>query len=425
MDYKLSTLPNSLRVLTVPMPSLESVTVTVWVKTGSRNEEKRLNGISHFLEHMVFKGSKKRPTAKDLAEAVDSFGGEQNAFTSKDWTSFYIKSGTGKVEEAIDVLSDMVLNPLIESEEIDRERGTIIQELAMNEDDPKTKIYDVFEEGAFSGNSLGWEIIGSQKSLTVMKRPDFVDYRSQHYYPQNMLVTIAGGISEKKGLNLSEKYFGGSKRSANKERLGKNFKVTQSKPRVNIRSKKSDQAHIIVGFMGNGRNYRNRYAQSVLSGILNGGMSSRLFMEVRERRGLAYAVLPAAERYSETGYYGAYVGTDPGKAEEALRVMLDQFYGMASGKYAIEAKELLKAKEYLKGHLALGLENTTAVNEFFGLQALFLPEILTPEDIYKKVDRVTVKDVVVEAKKLFVPEHLNLAIIGPYSSDGKFRKIIK
>lgn len=425
MDYKLSKLPNGLRVLTVPMPSLESVTVTVWVKTGSRNEEKRINGISHFLEHMVFKGSKKRPSAREISEAVDSFGGEFNAATSKDWTNFYIKSSVERAETAFDVLSDMVLEPVLDPEEIEREKGTIVQEIAMYEDTPLIKINDVFEELIFKASTLGWDVAGIPASVRAVKRKDFVAYRGVHYHPKTMLVTVSGGISEKKALDLARKYFGEVKDTKSKEFKAGTFKVKQNKPQVSLRTKKTDQGHVIVGFMGDGRGYKNRYIQSVLGSVLNGGMSSRLWIEVRERRGLAYAVKPASDRFQDVGYFGAYAGTDPSKTSEAVKIMLEQFYGIAGGKYPVGAEELKKAKEYIKGHIALSLEDTNAVNDYFGFQALFLPKILTPEEVYRKIDKVTADEVVAEAKRLFTPKHLNLAIIGPYSSDTKFREVLK
>jgi predicted Zn-dependent peptidase len=410
--------------MTVPMPSLESATVTVWVKTGSRFEEKRISGISHFLEHMLFKGSKKRPSAKAISEVVDSFGGEQNAFTSKDWTSFYIKSSTESIEMAMDVLSDMVLRPIIDPKEIEREKGTIIQEIAMYEDTPTVDIQNVFESLTFDGNPVGWDVAGSAKTVSAIKRDDFMRYRKIHYYPENMLVCVAGGVDQKRAKSLVEKYFSDFSSKKVKTPEFNAFKVSQTKPQLKIKTKKIEQANIILGFLGNGRGYKNRYVQTVLSSILNGGMSSRLFIEVRERRGLAYAVQPVSDRYQDVGYLGAYAGTDPKKAEEAIKVMLDQFYGLASGKFPVDKKELSKAKEYIKGHIALSLESTNAVSGFFGEQELFLPRVLTPDEMFGIIDRVTIDDVIAEAKRLFIPSKLNLAIIGPYKDENKWKKLL-
>lgn len=424
MEYKLHKLSSGLPLLIVPMPSLESATVTVWVNTGSRNENPRISGISHFLEHIVFKGSKKRPSAREISEAVDAMGGEFNAATSKEWTNFYIKAGKENLEKAIDVLSDMVLNPLIKEDEIEREKGTIIQEIRMYEDTPMMHIGDVFEELMFEGSPLGIDTAGSEKTVKNIKRRDFIAYRSTHYHPENMLVTIAGGVSEKEAVSLVEKYFKLPifKGSPFK---GGTFKVSQKAPRMKLQTKKSEQAHLIMGFTAEGRDYKGRFVQSLLSAILGGGMSSRMFIEVRERRGLAYSVRTSTERYREIGYMGTYAGVNVAKVDEAVSVILDQHYGLASGKYKVTKTELDKAKGYIKGGLALALEDTKDVTGFFGEPQLFGSEVLTPEEIFERIDKVTLEDINSEAKKLFVPERLNLAIIGPFKDKDKFVKLIK
>lgn len=425
MEYKLHTLPTGLRVMTIPMPSLDSVTVTIWVKTGSRNEEAKVNGISHFLEHMVFKGSQKRPTAKQISEVVDSIGGEFNAATSKDWTNFYIKSRSANLELAMDVLSDMVLRPLLKSDEIEREKGTILQEIAMYEDTPMMHIGDVFEELAFNGSPLGWDTAGKPATVKAIGREDFVSYRNLHYHPQNILVTVAGGVAEKKVLELVKKYFVGLDVFKGQAFKGQVFDGSYDGPKFKLQNKKSEQTHLILGFMGEGRGYKARFAQSLLSAILGGGMSSRLFIEVRERRGLAYSIRTSMDRYQEVGYMGTYAGVDVQKSSEAVKVILDQSYGLASGKLAVTKKELEKAKEFIKGHLALALEDTKDVSTFFGDQALFTPEeILKPEEIYGKIDKVTLEDIEREAKKLFTKNRLNLAIIGPYDKGDTFEQIL-
>ena len=426
MNYNINTLPSGLRVLTVPMSGLESVTVTVWVKTGSRNEEKGVNGISHFLEHMVFKGSRRRPSAKAISEAVDSIGGEFNAATSKDWTNFYIKARSGAIETAFDVLSDMVLNPLLDSKEIERERGVIIEEIAMYEDTPIMRIGDIFEQLAFKGNSLGWDTIGTSKTVKSIKKDDFLRYRNSHYYADNIIIAVSGGVSSKKVNELAKKYFSGLRKDKNSEKyLIKKFKVRKSEGRVLLYPKKKEQAHFILGFIGDGRGYKNRFAQGVLSAILGGGMSSRLFTEVRERRGLAYAVRTGFDRYAETGYLGTYVGVDPKKIEEAVKVTIDQYFGLSQERYKISPKEHKKAKEYLKGHLALALEDTKDVNVYFAEQALFVKEIITPEKVYKKVDEVSIEDVICEAKRLIKKDSMRLAVVGPYKNKSKFVKLLK
>jgi len=424
MNYKLQTLSNGLRVLTIPMPNLESATVTVWVKTGSRNEEEKVGGISHFLEHMVFKGSKKRPSAKEISSAVDAIGGEFNAGTSKDWTNFYIKTSVGNIETAFDVLSDMVLRPLLREEEIEREKGTIIQEIAMYEDTPMAKIGEVFENVIFGNNSLARDTAGTAESVKLITKNDFVSYRKMHYYPENMLVSVAGGVSETKAAELVKKYFEFTHSGSGIFKY-QSFQTKQKTPQIRLKTKKEEQAHFILGFLADGRKYEGRFAQGLLSAILGGSMSSRLWIEVRERRGLAYAVRTSIDRYSDIGYIGTYAGVDPGKVDEAIKIILDQIYGITTGIYPITEKELKDFKEFLKGHLALALEETKDVSAFFSDQVLFMDKILTPEEIFKKVDKVTIDEVNFEAGRLFVPSRLNLAVIGDYNDKDKFEKLLK
>lgn len=422
MNCKLNKLSNGLRVLTVFLPSMKSSTVTVWIKTGSRYETKQIGGISHFLEHMVFKGSKKRPSAREIAVVIDSIGGEFNAGTSKEWTNFYIKTRNEALPTAFDVLSDMVLNPLLKSEDIEREKGVILEELAMYEDTPMFKIGDIFENLIYKNNSLGRDIIGTKNSIKNVKRDDFVKYIKMHYGIENLLITVAGGVKEKDVLRLAEKYFGSLKNNK-KERVIK-FKTDQRKPRVLLYPKKKEQAHFILGFLGNQMGNKDRFTESVLSVLLGEGMSSRLFTEVREKRGLAYSVKSTVNRYVDTGYIGTYAGVDVKRIDKALKVVLSEHYQLASGENVITEKELKKAKEYVKGHLALSLEDTGRVGSFFGLRELLLGKTETPEDVFRGIDKVTIDDVLRVAKEYFVPERLNLTIIGPYKDQKRFEKLV-
>lgn len=430
MLFSKQTLDNGLRVITIPMPSLESVTVSVWIKTGSRNENSKNNGISHFLEHMFFKGTTNRPTAKQIAEEIDQIGGVQNAGTSKEYTEFYIKCRADKIEVAFDLLSDMTLNSLLDAKEIEREKGTIIEEIRMYEDTPIMNIGEVFEGLIYEGHSLGMDIAGTEASVQGMRRENFVSYKDSFYTANNMILTVAGGVTEKQTLDLAKKYFS-ELRSSSAIKISnfkfqiENYKTTQTGPRIKLHNKKKEQAHIILGFRADGKNYKNKYAQTLLATVLGGGMSSRMFTEVRERRGLAYSIRTSMDRYTDIGYIGTYGGLDTKRAEEAVSVMLDQHYAILNSKFEILNSELLKSKEFLKGHLALALEDTSDVSGFFGDQELFSEKVLTPEEVFKLVDNVTMDEVNFEAKRLFVPERLNLAIIGPYENDEKFKKLLK
>lgn len=424
MKYAKSVLNNGLRVITIPMPSLESVTVSVWMKTGSRNENTKNNGVSHFLEHMFFKGTTNRPTAKQIAEEIDQIGGVQNAGTSKEYTQYYIKCRADKIKTALDLLSDMTMNSLLDAKEIEREKGTIIEEIRMYEDTPMINIGEVFESLIYRGHNLGMNIAGTEKTVSEMKRKDFVDYRNNFYQAENMILTVAGGVTEKETLQLAGKYF--SKLISNPSPVTRNgFKTVQDTPKIKLHNKKKEQTHVILGFIADGKNYKGRYAQTILSAILGGGMSSRMFTEVRERRGLAYAIRTSMDRYTDIGYIGTYAGLDTKRAEEAVKIMLNEHYKIIDYRSKILDPELCKAKEFLKGHLALALEDTSDVSSFFGDQELFSDKVLTPEEVFKEIDKVTMDEVNFEAKRLFVLERLNLAIIGPYKDDSKFKSMLK
>lgn len=424
MDYKIATLKNGLRVLTVPMPHLDSATVTVWIKVGSRYEAARVGGISHFLEHMVFKGSAKRPSARAISEAVDAIGGEFNAGTSKEWTNFYIKSRTETLGVAFDVLSDMVLAPLLKAEDIEREKGVIVEEIGMYEDTPMYRIGDIFEQLIFNGSVLGNDIIGTAKTVRGLTQKDFKNYTDTHYSADNLLVAVAGGVTQAQVLKLANKHFGDLKSKSDRPAFNK-FSARQAKPRVLLHSKQKEQAHFILGFLGNKRGHKDKFVEAVLSSILGGGMSSRLFTEVREKRGLAYSVRTSVDRYMDTGYIGTYAGVATTKIDEAIKVVLSEHYALALGKDKITDQELAKAKEYIKGHLALSLEDTKSVNSFFSTQELLLGKIDTPDDVFAGIDKVTIKDVVRVAKSIFNPQNLNLAIIGPYKDPNRFKKLLR
>jgi len=423
MNCKLTKLSNGLQILTVPMPTLESATVTVWVRTGSRNEADKILGISHFLEHMAFKGGKKYTSAKAVSETIDAIGGEFNASTSKEWTKYYVRCRSQNLDTAFDILSDMVLSPLLKTSDIKREKGVIIEEMGMYEDMPMAKIGDYFEQLIFSGHKLGRDIIGTRSSVTGLMRSDFVKYLNCHYRVDDMLITIVGGIDEKGVLAFADKYFGKLKKGG----MGKFVKQKIGSKNKNIKLYKKDiqQTHLILGFPADPLGRENRYKDAVTNTILSGGMSSRLFTEVREKRGLAYAVKSGFDRYADAGCYSAYAGTDPKNATEAIKVILDQCYGLANKKYLIKSSELKKAKEFIKGHSALSLEDTRGVSGLVGYDQLMLGKIRTPKEIFAAIDEVTANDVYASAKKVFINDKLNLAVIGTHKSQSRFEKLLK
>lgn len=417
-----SQLKSGLRVLTVPMPSLESATVTVWVGTGSRSETDNISGISHFLEHMAFKGGRKYKTARAVSEAIDSIGGDFNAGTSKHWTNFYVRSSVQHLEKCFDVLSDMLLSPSLKQSDINREKGVIIEEMNMYEDTPTYKIGDLFENLIFEKTNLGRDIIGTKETVNSLTKKDFVDYRNKFYTADNMLITVSGGVETSDVLKLAEKYFGGLNSKLNSEI--EKYEVTQEKPRLLLRNKVVDQVHMILGFIGNPLDHADKYAEGLLATIIGGGMSSRLFTEVREKRGLAYSIQAGTDHYIDTGVFYCHAGLDRERVDEAIKVILKEFQKIAGHRSQITNDELRKAKGYMKGHFALSLESTKSTNYFFGFEELMLGKTRTPEEVLEGIEKVTASDVERVAKKLFVKKNLNLAIIGPFKDEGRFRKLI-
>ncbi len=422
MRYKLTTLTNGLRVIAVPMPSLESATVTVWVKVGSRFEEAKISGISHFLEHMAFKGSKKRPSTRDISETIEAIGGVFNATTAREWTNFFIKSRSKLIETSFDVLADMLLNPILRESDIERERGVILEEIALRDDTPTEKVGDLFTQLIFKGNSLGQDISGTKESVKRIQRKDFEQYRKVHYGGKNIVITVAGGIKVGVVEKLIKTYFG--KLAKKKEEKAREFKLVQKSPRTYLEYKDSEQAHLVLGFPAYRRAHKQRFALSVLSTILGSGMSSRLFIEIRDKRGLAYVVGSSSQSYIDTGFFAVYAGVVTQRVDEAIKVILDQLHGISGRRYPVSKKELNKTKEFIKGRMALALENTRNVNEFFAQRILFLPKIETPEQVFAKIDKVTIDDVVRVAKDIINTKMTNLTVIGPYKNQARFERLL-
>lgn len=419
-EYSKFELPNKLRVVSVPMEGISSATVLVLVGAGSRYEEKERSGLSHFLEHMIFKGTKKRPTAFEISSLVDSVGAENNAFTSKDHTGYYIKIQNRHLELAFDILSDTLKDSLYLEEEINRERGTIIEEINLYEDTPIYKIDDVFYDVLFDDTPLGWSIAGTKESVSNIRREDFLSYTKRMYQARDMVLVIAGNFKEGEVKELSEKYFS-TIVEGEKEKLEK-FTGTQSGPRVKVVKKKTDQAHLYLGYPAFSYHDPDKTALNVASAILGGGMSSRFFIQVRERRGLAYYVRSATDYYEETGLVAASAGVNLHKINEAVKVLLEEFNKVKKGD--VKDEELRKAKEFLKGRVALRLENSRSVAGWYGEKLLLEGKIETPDEVFKKIEKVSISDIERVANRVFDENKINLAVIGPYENEERFLELI-
>lgn len=415
------TLPSGLRLMVLPMKGTATVTLMILVGTGSRNESQKQMGISHFLEHLFFKGSKKRPNTRMISEAIDEIGGEFNAFTSKEITGFYAKASSEHVDILLDVLGDMLLHPLFDPKEIDRERGVIIEEMNMYEDTPLESIGENWENLLFAGHPLGRKIVGTKEIIKTVPKKTIVDYMKKQYTSDNVVICLSGNIDPEQGEKLLEKTFKTFSKSVFEK--GSTFDGKWSSELVDMKEKKTDQAHLIIGGTGVSIVDKDRAASDLLANILGGGMSSRLFIEVRERRGLAYSVHTSAEHFIDTGYIATQVGVDPQKAEKSLEVILKEYKKIREKKVA--KNELNKARENMKGHMLLRLESSSAVAQFAGGQEILTGRTLKIDEFFKQLERVTLEDVQRVAKKHLAPEKLKIAAIGPDNKKEKFENLLK
>ncbi|MFA6534404.1 MAG: pitrilysin family protein [Patescibacteria group bacterium] len=406
--YNKRTLPSGLTVLTAPLRETQTVTVLLLVKVGSRYEEKTSNGYSHFLEHLMFKGTTKRPSTLVLSRELDAVGADYNAFTGKDHTGYYIKVNAAKLELALDLLADMIFNSLYDGAEIEREKGVIGEEINMYQDNPLMFVEDMAEEMIFSGNHLGWLISGSKQTVQAASRQKLLAYRSQFYQPANMVLTLAGKVNP--GANkLINKYFGGETEKHQPKKF-EAFKTKQTAPRIKNLNKKTDQVQAVIGWPGIGYDHPDVYAAYLLAIILGGNMSSRLFIEVRERRGLCYYIRAMNNVYQDTGCFLIQAGLDKKRVPEAVKVILGEVEKLKN--QAVKPDELKRAQEFLRGKLAIELEDSEKLADWYGKQELLSGEALAPEEKIKKILAVKPGDISRLAKKLLVKSRLNIATIG-------------
>ncbi len=421
MNYKKTTLKNGLRILTVPMEGTQTATVMVMVGVGSRYESEKQAGLSHFIEHMFFKGTHERPTAQSISEELDGIGGEFNAFTSKDKTAYYAKVDGRHVGKALDVIADIFLNSKLEQVEIDRERGPILQELSMYEDDPRRSVGEEFEKLLYGEHQMGRNIVGYKETIKQFARQDFVAYLKKHYVANETVICISGKFDEKEILKQLQQHFGGFEKGA--QAKFKKVSDRQVAPGVHLKFKKTDQTHLILGARAYHQNHKDRWALSLLSVILGGNMSSRLFIEVRERRGLAYFVSTSVDTYQDCGYIGTQAGIEHKKLSQAIEVILNEYKKIATEK--VFEKELQKAKDYVRGRSVMGFEASDDVAMFFIDQEMHKEKILSPKEVFARIDAVTTKDILRVAKDIFKKEKINLAIVGPHKNDKQIAKLMK
>jgi len=416
--FQRETLDNGLRVLAAELPSAQSVAVMIMLAAGSRYETAETNGIAHFSEHMFFKGTERRPSARQIAGEIDAIGGEFNAFTGKEYTTYYVRCAAEHRDVALDVLADMLRNSRFAEDEIEREKGVIVEEMNMYFDTPRDFIGGVYEQLLWGDQPLGWDIIGRKETVRAATRDTFMGYLGRWYKPSRMVVGVAGRV----GDGLLERV---------QEALGDLPDAETGEPapaepwrdgRVRVFSKQSDQAHICLGVHSYPLEHPDRYALQLLAAALGGGMSSRLFSEVRERRGLAYYVYGLNHSYTDAGTLYAQAGVDIDRIDEAVATIAGELRTVAAE--PLPADELDKARNFAKGRFVLQLESPQGLM-LFGLRKEVLERRLPdPDEVLRGLDAVTADDVSRVAQDLIADERLQLAVIGPFDDPARFEPLL-
>ncbi|HEY4512952.1 MAG TPA: pitrilysin family protein [Candidatus Paceibacterota bacterium] len=421
MKFSKKVLKNGLRILTIPMKDNPTATVLVLVEAGSKYEDKRVNGISHFLEHMCFKGTTKRPKAIDISKELDALGSQYNAFTAQEYTGYYAKSDAKHFANIFDVVSDIYLNSTFPDAEMQKEKGVIIEEINMYEDMPNRHVQDLMMRLLYGNQPAGWNIAGEKENILKMERDDFVDYKSLHYLPESTVIVVAGQITEKEVMAEVNKAFGKVPRGKKPGKL--KVKEKQTKPEVLVKFKKTDQTHFVLGVRSYDLFSKKSAALTVLGGVLGGGMSSRLFQRLREEMGVGYYVRAYNDVFTDHGFFQISAGVDNKRIEEVLDAVLLECKKLK--KYKVEEDELNKVKECLIGNMKLTLESSDDIANFYGGQELLKRDIKGAEEKARDIRRVTATQIQAIAKDIFKNNGLNLALIGPFKDSKKFQKLLK
>jgi len=421
--FQKTILNNGLRLITASLPQTEAVAVLVLFKVGSRYENKDTSGVSHFIEHMMFKGTKKRPSTLAISKDLDSVGAEYNAFTSRDHTGYYIKVEREKIELALDILSDMLFNSKFEEKEIEREKSVICEEIRMYEDNPIMSIEDLFEQTLFGDHPLGWKISGTVEKVKSFNRKIMVEYKDKYYQPNNIVLGLAGRFGQRES-NLVKKYFGVS--GVKVKPAFKKFEIVSQKfekPKFKIQFKETEQVQLALGFPGYSYFDPQIYALQLLSIILGGYMSSRLFIAIREKRGLCYFIKSFVNIYEDTGNLVIQSGLDKVRITPAIGAIFEELDKIENK--GVAAEELQRAKECVKGRMVLALEDSSQVADWYARQELLTKEILTPEEKLRKIFAVTQTEIQKVACDVMQKKRLSAALIGPFKDERPFAKFLK
>ncbi|MEI8248898.1 MAG: pitrilysin family protein [Candidatus Taylorbacteria bacterium] len=420
MKINKTTLPTGLRLITVPMVDNPSAMVLVMVEAGSKYEDKKTNGLSHFLEHMVFKGTTKRPNASMISKELDSIGAQHNAFTGQEYTGYYAKVAAHKLDRAIDIVSDMYQHPLFDQAEAEKEKGVIIEELRMYEDLPQRHVHDVLNELMFGDQPVGWKIIGTEENIKAFTREQLLTYRGEHYVAGSTIVVVAGSFDEKNISAQIEKAFASIPAGTGKGKVA--VKYSQSIPQVAVAHKDVQQTHLAFGIRTFSVFDDRIPAIKVLSVLLGGGMSSRLFLRMREELGICYYVSAHHSAYTDHGDITISAGVDNARVDQAIQGILSECIRLKNERVTDE--ELRKVKDYMSGMTMLGLETSDARAEFVGDQEIIQKKIATPEERIALIEKVSPEDIQKVAREVFVDEGLNLAVVGNYKDGDPFKKYL-
>ena len=417
MKYKKIVLSNGLRVILCPLKDVKTVSTYLMVKVGSRNETDDVQGISHFLEHMFFKGTKERPKTIEISKMLDGIGARYNAYTSKNTTGFYVKSDYKKIDISLYHISDIIMNSLFKTSDINKEKGVIVEEINMYEDNPLSFISYLFENLIFKGNSLERDIAGTKESVLGMKRTDIVNYWKTHYTADNMVLAIAGNFDEERILKKVKKYFGKIKSKNNKvstktkEKFAP-FKLTQNNTRLVVKNKKSEQSQLIMGFPAFSYLDNRQYALSLLAIILGGNSSSRLFLKIRDTLSLCYSIHASAELYSDTGVFYIKVGFDKTRIKKALEQICFELKKIKTK--LVTDEELTRAKDFISGSFAIALENSSFYASYYAENELFKKKVTSPAEELRKINKVTKAEIKKVANDIFDKMKLNIAVLGEH-----------
>ena len=419
--FRKTTLKNDLRIVTYPMDDTKAITLLVLVGAGSRYEKKEINGISHLLEHMAFRGTKSRPRTLDIAKELDGVGGIYNAFTGKELMGFWVKVDSKHFDLSCDVLSDMIFNSLFREKDIKQEKKAIIEEINMYLDTPQTYVLELWEKLLYGDQPAGWTTAGEKETVKKISRREIIDYFQNQFGAKNVVISLAGNFKEREAIQKIKKFFGKFKKI--KTLPKKPVIEKQSSPQALIQTKETDQTHLTLGIRAYNLFSPKRYPWAVLANLLGGIMSSRLFLEIREKRGMAYYVRTIAEDYTDTGYLVTRAGIDNKRVEEAIKIILKEYRKLKEKR--VPGNELQKSKDNIKGHILLELETSDAWAAYFGSQEILRRKIFTPEEECQMIDKVSQDDILEVAREIFRPEKLNLALIGPFIDKTKFQRLLK